>query len=207
MIITATHIGEIYNQEVQNTVVDCRETLEQLKGEKAFLSTYKDKREFQPKIDSVNEVLQKVRSKYVESKKFAFIIQTFMELVFHKMVHDGFIFKVYLVGSFKIVKTVPKLREVSGFLVGRVNHYETRKLKEYLLSEGRELYSKENPKGEKYIVYHTEETPFVKWSRPTNIKDIHHYMFRIITSENGPVRKLMTAVKNNPALMSKYPEK
>jgi|SRR5690625_522692 len=76
---------------------------------------------------------------------------------FNERVMDEVIYKGREFNMGERLSTIEVVVADRNFNSPMVNWNESNKLKEELLSEGKELYSKDNPDGEKWFVYHTDD--------------------------------------------------
>lgn len=87
----------------------------------------------------------------------------------------------------------------------RIDHGKTKILKKKLLAEGKTLWSKDNPEGEKYLIYYTDDYyPKVAW-RKGSVKNIYFYDFKLVGDgrDGGSKSLIINAVHKDPSLRAK----
>jgi hypothetical protein len=110
----------------------------------------------------------------LSSKSYKKILDLIMYKVSQYLL-DGFLFRFTSIGTFAIIKIERDFEKL------RIDWGNSIKYKEYLMSQGKDLFSDENPNGEKWLVYFTDEYYYrLVWLRTDcKSKGVDVYKFKL----------------------------
>lgn len=195
--------SKMYNTLINNKIRHIKYTLENTKADKAFTFSQFEKKKFNSKIEKITNLYRKYFKSTICAPHFYFIIERFIYYIFQEMLHKNHTFRIYQIGSFKIIKKQPFLKiEDNGELKGSIDIKKTQELKNKFISEGKETYHPiNNPNGEKYFIYRTDDYLQIKFV-PSKYFENKSVVY--VKSQNSIATQLFREIEKNPLIKNKF---
>ena len=153
--------------------------------------------------------LNKYQKAIVRKDIYKAVIRSFNLKLIQSMI-EGYKFAPgFNCGTFQIVKRKRKFKSnAAGVILNNINWGESNKIKARLLDEGKTIYSKDNPEGERWFVYFTSEYElYWRWNKPHSSKDNYIiYAFAFTQSRSGCIKILNKIKAVNPNIHLRYQE-
>ena len=203
MLIKFNLIADYYNICIENKLRSIQKTITDYTNQMVFKTKILDKHDLKVIIIRLKKVQKELKESKLTYTQYYFIIQKFLYYNYRRMFDEGYTFRIYNIGSMKIIKKRPKISiDENGEINGRRDITATYKLKQELIAEGKELYHPtECPHGEKYFIYIMREMPQFYFAKSPFIKD---YKLKFFSRNDALGTLLHREIAENPELLSRF---